>query len=240
MPRATIQRLRCGAIGRPLRPGTDAGLDRVEGQRPVSKSEITRPQPRKPSSTSSERRSTGLGVDAGGVGLPDLDQHVLDRRAGAVGDDALDGDPLALGVRAGDVGAELLLEDLEAGGAGREADVDVGAGGLRGGLAEIAQRLRHGSVPLQAVLEQRRAAAAQHDVELVGEAVERDRGVEVERRDQLLERVLVGDRRRIGQCGISGSPSKYIWVISRWAKPEPKTEKWMCAGRQLLTQLRHG
>ena len=45
---------------------------------------------------------------------------------------------------------------------------------------------------------------------------------------------------RIGQCGISGSPSKYIWVISRWTKAEPKTEKWMCAGRQSLTQLRHG
>jgi hypothetical protein len=54
-----------------------------------------------------------VGVDAGGIGLPDLDQHVLDRRAGAVGDDALDADALARGVRAGDVLAELLLEDVK-------------------------------------------------------------------------------------------------------------------------------
>ena len=45
---------------------------------------------------------------------------------------------------------------------------------------------------------------------------------------------------RIGQIRISGSPSKYIWVMRRWAKPEPKIEKWICAGRQLLTKLRQG
>ena len=37
---------------------------------------------------------------------------------------------------------------------------------------------------------------------------------------------------------ISGSPSKYIWVMSRCAKPEPKTEKCMCAGRQSFSRLR--
>ena len=44
----------------------------------------------------------------------------------------------------------------------------------------------------------------------------------------------------IGHCQIIGSPSKYIWVISRWAKPVPKTEKWMCAGRQSLTPFGQG
>ena len=38
--------------------------------------------------------------------------------------------------------------------------------------------------------------------------------------------------RTIGHFQIIGSPSKYICVISRCAKPWPKMEKWMCAGRQ--------
>ena len=41
----------------------------------------------------------------------------------------------------------------------------------------------------------------------------------------------------MGQIGISGSPSKYSCVIRRWQKAWPKTETWICAGRQLLTQL---
>ncbi len=44
----------------------------------------------------------------------------------------------------------------------------------------------------------------------------------------------------MGQLRMSGSPSKYICVISRCEKLAPKTETWMCAGRQLLIQLRQG
>ena len=44
----------------------------------------------------------------------------------------------------------------------------------------------------------------------------------------------------MGQRAISGSPSKYIWLIRRWPKPEPKTETWMCIGRQLLTWFGQG
>jgi hypothetical protein len=44
--------------------------------------------------------------------------------------------------------------------------------------------------------------------------------------------LLSGMVRTIGHFQIIGSPSKYICVISRWAKPWPKIEKWMCAGRQ--------
>jgi hypothetical protein len=39
---------------------------------------------------------------------------------------------------------------------------------------------------------------------------------------------------------ISGSPSKYIWVIRRCAKEWPKTEKWMCAGRQASMPFAQG
>ncbi len=44
----------------------------------------------------------------------------------------------------------------------------------------------------------------------------------------------------IGHFQIIGSPSKYIWVMSRWAKPWPKMEKWMWAGRQSFTPFGQG
>ena len=44
----------------------------------------------------------------------------------------------------------------------------------------------------------------------------------------------------IGHNGISGSPSKYIWVISRCAKPWPNTEKWTCEGLQSLIPFGQG
>ena len=125
--------------------------------------------------------------------------------------------------------------------AGDQADMDVGPGGLRGGLLEIVERLRHGSVPLQPVLEQRRAAGRAARCRSGRRA--QSSGIEALRSSGAIRRSsasLSGIVVRIGQSGISGSPSKYIWVISRCAKPEPNTEKWMCAGRQLLTQLRQG
>jgi hypothetical protein len=44
----------------------------------------------------------------------------------------------------------------------------------------------------------------------------------------------------IGSYSISGSPGKYICVTSRCENARPKTEKWMCAGRQAFGWLRHG
>ena len=44
----------------------------------------------------------------------------------------------------------------------------------------------------------------------------------------------------IGQSQICGSPSKYIWVIRRWANALPNIEKWMCAGRQSLIRFGQG
>ncbi len=84
------------------------------------------------------------------------------------------------------------------------------------------------------------AAAAQHDVELVGEAVQRDSGIHVEGCNQLLDRAGIGDRLDDRTLANQRSPSKYIWVISRWEKLVPNTEMWIWAGRQLLTQFRHG
>ena len=45
---------------------------------------------------------------------------------------------------------------------------------------------------------------------------------------------------KIGSCASSGSPGKYICVTRRVAKAGPKTEKWMCAGRQAFAWFRHG
>ena len=45
---------------------------------------------------------------------------------------------------------------------------------------------------------------------------------------------------KTGSVASSGSPAKYICVISRVAKLGPNTEKWMCAGRHALYVLRQG
>ncbi|MNG20741.1 hypothetical protein D3C84_1050210 [compost metagenome] len=44
----------------------------------------------------------------------------------------------------------------------------------------------------------------------------------------------------IGHMGISGSPSKYSWVIKRVAIDGPLMETWIWAGRQSLGPLRQG
>ncbi|MCY1305834.1 hypothetical protein D9M70_556600 [compost metagenome] len=44
----------------------------------------------------------------------------------------------------------------------------------------------------------------------------------------------------IGHIGMSGSPSKYSWVINRVAIDGPLMEKWICAGRQSFGPLRQG
>ncbi len=49
-----------------------------------------------------------------------------------------------------------------------------------------------------------------------------------------------GTELKIGSCAKSGSPGKYICVISRWVNARPNSEKWMCAGRHALRWFRHG
>jgi hypothetical protein len=72
------------------------------------------------------------------------------------------------------------------------------------------------------VLEQRRALAAQDDVEAVGAAVELDEGARS--CSAIRPRICssLGATPRIGQLRISGSPSKYICVISRCTQPSPE------------------
>lgn len=77
-----------------------------------------------------------MGMDAVGIRLPDFQQHVLDRRAGAVDDDALDPDALARRVQARQCPSPVRGENLETGGARRKPDMDIGAGRLRGGFFE--------------------------------------------------------------------------------------------------------
>jgi hypothetical protein len=106
--------------------GVDAGLEVGAAAAPAAKRRV--------------ERLAGLAiarvrVPAVGIGLPDLDQHVLQHRADAVEDAALDADALAFGAFGDEDAAEVVLEDVEAGGLRRQADVDVRAGGLRGGLA---------------------------------------------------------------------------------------------------------
>ena len=45
---------------------------------------------------------------------------------------------------------------------------------------------------------------------------------------------------KIGSYAKSGSPGKYICVTSRSVNARPKTERWMCAGRQALSWFFHG
>ena len=87
-------------------------------------------------------------------------------------------------------------------GRGRQADVDVRAGGLRRGLAPHHEGAAAGGALktlahcrllrrlLHVVLEQRRALAAQDDVEAVGAAVELDEGADVLERDQAADLLL--------------------------------------------------
>ena len=49
-----------------------------------------------------------------------------------------------------------------------------------------------------------------------------------------------GTELKIGSWAKSGSPGKYICVISRWVNARPNSEKWMCAGRQAFGWFRHG
>ena len=45
---------------------------------------------------------------------------------------------------------------------------------------------------------------------------------------------------KIGSESNSGSPGKYICVTSRSVNARPKTERWMCAGRQAFGWFRQG
>ena len=105
-----------------------------------------------------------------------------------------------------------------------EADREEGPDGLR------RRRLR-GSAPASKGVASR---PAQDDVEPVAERVLGHRRLPVEGGDQARRARSSAVQLKIGSAPSSGSPGKYIWVTRRVAKAGPKTEKWMCAGRQAL------
>ena len=82
------------------------------------------------------------------------------------------------------------------------------------------------------LLERRRLAPAEHDVEAEAERPVRLRSGRSRTGDRAV-RAPLGSRieLKIGSNGKSGSPGKYICVTSRSVTARPNSEKWMCAGR---------
>src|SRR5262249_26719813 len=122
------------------------------------------------------------------------DQCIPERGACTIEYPPLDADTLAFGLWPDHRLAQVIGEDLKAGLARQETDVDIGTGRLRGGLLQVVERLYHRLVSLQFVLKQRGASAAQNDIEAIGQCVERYAGVEVERCNKPARRLRVRDR----------------------------------------------
>ena len=228
MPRDTSHRLTCGAIGvwpwrpaprraSPSRTGRQPGLEVGPGAAPAAESGIERRL------LLTVRRMV---VAAGGVGLPQpppvRPSHKLDPMPSNTRPSMRMRSPRVCGpaIRTWPNGC---LEDVEAGLVRDQADVHVGSGGLRRGL-----RRRSGSA---------RSAIDQFPCSLFSNTVERlPRSTMSKRYARLSSGTAcvqvqpappaAVDRRRVRDgvedgwsCGISGSPSKYIWVIRRCAKP---------------------
>ena len=86
----------------------------------------------------------GTGVEALGVGLPDLDNAIAQWFAGTVEDVTLDDDKLTLCLVVDEVVTEIVgVGTVNADEVGHEPDVDIGAGGLRRRLLEGVEGLRH-------------------------------------------------------------------------------------------------
>lgn len=74
----------------------------------------------------------GMIVSSCGIGKPGLDQHIAKGCSRAIEHATMDANAVALRVRLGDIGAEIVREDIEAGLVRNEADMRIGACGLRG------------------------------------------------------------------------------------------------------------
>ena len=66
-----------------------------------------------------------MGVDAIGIGLPDLDQHILHRRAQPIINNAFDPYPFARHCRACYIAAQFGVIQLEPRRTGGKPDVDI-------------------------------------------------------------------------------------------------------------------
>src|SRR5262245_5106694 len=85
----------------------------------------------------------GVMVATGGVGLPNLDQRILERRAGPIDHPSLDAHALALGLRPDHPPTKVIAEDVKPALARHQTDMDIGAGRLRGGLLQVVEGLDH-------------------------------------------------------------------------------------------------
>ena len=159
MPRANTATLTCGACGGPVRGLNRAGFDGVEAKRPVG---IGRAAAKAEEGRIERRRAgvEGVSIAAVRVGLPDLDERVLDRASDAVEHLSLDTNALA-SVRSLDQDVLRLRRP-------RQANPEERAHGLRRCLP----RRRHQRASIGVC-----AAAAQHDVEAVAERGARLRDV---------------------------------------------------------------
>ena len=152
-------------------------------------------------------------VATGGVRLPDLDHPVGHRLARAVEQHAADLDRPRVG-RVDDVGRDQRRAADRSPGTGRRSATATGPGSV-----------------IVRLLERRRLAAAEHDVEAVAE---RPSGSVSSRSRRLTSRSRARSSRielKIGSNANSGSPGKYICVTSRSVNARPKSEKWMWLGR---------
>src|SRR6185437_11803077 len=180
------------------------------------------------------------GKQALGVGLPDFHHAVAQRGVEPIEHAADDGEALALGFGIDHAGAEISGKHAaDAAEIRRHADMHIGAAGLRRGFLEGSEGLRHQlpSSRFSNRVERRTRSTISNF-----QAVASIGMVAFMSRTAVNCSIAAGSLmvRTIGQSGISGSPSKYIWVMRRCAKPEPNTEKWIWAGRQSLTPFGQG
>ena len=90
-------------------------------------------------------RIEAVRVSTLGIGLPDLEERVANRRTTTIEYPAFDGDSLPDRILGNEVVTEVVLEYLEARLLRRQADVDVRAAGLRRRFGKV----KIGSVQLQ-------------------------------------------------------------------------------------------
>ena len=225
MPRAKTMRLMCGAGA----GGACTRHDGVEHEAPLR----VRPRARAPEAAEARIRASGIGgmgVAAFGVGLPDLDQGIVECRAGPVEQAAADADALAGAGRVGKAGAGDAPEGVSVL-LWRQPEGEERADGLRRRLLQrhLLQRSPSGSGAARA------ARCRTHS-----RARSRPRSPPARSATPAARALAPACRGRSGRAPAAGRPGKYICVMRRVAMLGPNSEKWMCAGRQPLAWLPQG
>ena len=227
-PRAKTETSMCGACGGRRRPATGPGLTVKISNEPPSSVAGARPKPREAALAHARRRRAGR--RDGRSGRPGRPARSRPARRGRARPRRRARCRDAHGARACPAARRTCPSS--------HGEADARSTARPSGTAS-AQRLRRrqSSPPRTAS----GLAAAQHDVELV-----RQRPLRLAWRSRS-KRGIIRSRARgsrtelkIGSYANSGSPGKYICVTSRWVNARPKSEKWMCAGRQALSWLPHG